>query len=231
MRPNSALYAAIALSRAPNFAALMRIQELPDDTVSLLQILADDADELQAACRLTGLHPAAILMISEFYVKEVLLYSGAPPRRVLGLSPNAGRDEARTNLRFLLNWLHPDKNSSKWQSAFATRVISAWRSVKDVEEGQDRDRLAPRLVHAQRRERLPWIALPIAKTSTWSRLHISRSIFVFLVGIVLLSSLVIPNSAAFKACQNLVMAILDGDAAANFLPLENSASNEPGSSK
>ncbi|MDF2116085.1 J domain-containing protein [Roseiarcaceae bacterium H3SJ34-1] len=212
-------------------AALMRIRELPGDIVLLLRILADDADAVQEARRLTGLNSAAILMISELYVKEVLLFAGAPPRRVLGLSPNADRAEARTNLRFLLSWLHPDRNPSKWQSAFATRVIAAWRLVKDAEIGQDPGQSSPRPVHAQRRVRLPWIALPVANASTWPRLHVSTSLFMFLVGAALLLGLVVPNSAAFTAYQNLVTAILDDDPGANFLPSENSALNEDGSRK
>jgi len=231
MRPNSALDAAIALSRAPNLAALMRIRELPGDTILLLRILADDAGAVQEARRLTGLNSAAILMISELYVKEVLLFAGAPPRRVLGLAPNAGRDEARTNLRFLLSWLHPDRNPSKWQSAFATRVIAAWHAVKDVEIGHDPAQPVPRSVRSQRRDRLPWIARPVANASTWPKFHVSKSLFMFLVGATLFLGLVIPNRAAFTACQNLVMAILDDDPVANLRPSENAAFNEDGGAK
>ena len=36
----------------------------------------------------------------------------------------------REHMRWLLEWLHPDRNSSDWESVYAERVIEAWREAK-----------------------------------------------------------------------------------------------------
>jgi hypothetical protein len=63
-------------------------------------------------------------------VQNVLLFNGAPPHRILGVNPGASREDMRTHMRLLMLWLHPDvAGADAWRTAFAPRVISAWRDV------------------------------------------------------------------------------------------------------
>ena len=230
MRPNSALDAAIALSRAPNLTPLMRARELPGDVALLLRILADDSGAIAEAGRTTGLKPAAIVMIAELYVKEVLLFAGAPSRRVLGLTASADRAEARTNLRLLLSWLHPDKNSSRWQSAFAVRVIAAWRSVQDPQAAHNVDELTSTFGRAGGSHRLPWIARPLTATAR-SSLRVPRPLLAGLVATSLACGIVVPTSEVLAVYQNLVSAFLGDDPTFRGSPSEISALTEYGSDK
>lgn len=196
----------------------------------LLRILANDEEAIREARKMTGINRAALLVVAELYVKEVLLFSGAPPRRVLGLPANAGRAEARVNLKFLLSWLHPDKNPSKWQSAFATRVIAAWHLVKDGQAPHDLEQPEPRRSRAHSRYRLPLIAQPLGEGSSRPRLRLSRPASIFLVVFFAIGGIVVPNDAAFSVYQNLATIILDGESMASIVPSDVSSS-ENGNTK
>ena len=164
MHPSRALIAAIALSRAPGLAIVLRAQPLPSGVELLLRILAHDSDALETARAMTGLSQSELIAAAELYVLQVMLYPGAPSRRVLGVQPEADRAATRANLRLLLNWLHPDKNPSEWHAPFASRVIAAWRQIDGgLEDEQLRDPNAdrPRSWFAYR---MPWIARPSEAT-------------------------------------------------------------------
>ena len=138
MTRNQALDAAIALSRSPSFGAAMRTRPLPDDVRLVLAVLAGEAGALATARDLTGLGARALREAAEFYALQVMLFRGSPSHRVLGISANADRAEARAHLRLLLMWLHPDRNAGEWQGAFAARVIAAWKSLGGAEEHVER---------------------------------------------------------------------------------------------
>jgi len=171
MHPSRALIAAVALSRAPGLASVLRAQPLPSGVELLLRVLAHDPDASEAARAMAGLSEAELIAAAELYVLQVMLYPGAPSRRVLGVEPEADRAAVRAHLRLLLNWLHPDKNTNAWHAPFASRVIAAWRQVDSgLEDDQPRDRdvIRPRWFAY----RMPWIAWPSEarhkRTSRWS---------------------------------------------------------------
>ena len=160
MKHNRALDAAIALSQAPTRSTVMRAQELPTGVNLLLRILVGDADALSEARNLTGLHDKDLLVIAELYVLKVMLYRGASARRILGVGFGADRREMRQHMGYLLAWLHPDRNPGAWRAAFASRVITAWRSVERGQEDQVTPVRAPVASRLRRSQRVPWIALP-----------------------------------------------------------------------
>ena len=90
MSPSRALVAAIALSRAPSLAAVLRAQALPDGVELLLRILAQDSDASRIARAMTGLREAELIAAAELYVLQVMLYQGASSRRILGVPPERG---------------------------------------------------------------------------------------------------------------------------------------------
>ena len=196
MPANRALDAAIALARNPTLAAGMRCQPLPEDIKLLLGILAADADALTEARRITGFPQNELAPIIESYVLKVMLFRGASSRRVLGVESNAERHEIRRNLRYLLNWLHPDKNASIWHAAFARRVIVAWRSI---DRGQDDGEPSGPTSKAHRSrypQRLPWIVLPPPVNR---QRHPVRSLRRFwLAGLVVISGCTLPDSVGLE---------------------------------
>ena len=170
MRPNLALEAALALSRAPNMVRLLRRQPLPTGITLLLQMLAGDAHALNEATRLTGLDENEVTAVVELYVLRVMLFRGASPRRVLGVEDDAERGQIRRHMGYLMGWLHPDKSGNTWRVAFSRRVMEAWRQVDMGTEAYE-----PRPPFSQRRQNrkplfvLPWISLP-PEQRLWNRI-------------------------------------------------------------
>jgi hypothetical protein len=160
MVPNRALDAALALRRAPRLARVMRSQPLPEGLTLLLRILSGELEALAEAQRVTCLDDGATIAVVELYVLRVMLFRGAPPRRVLGVEFGAERSQIRRHMGYLMSWLHPDRNVSPWRAVFARRVLDAWHRI-DKEAEQD----GPQLPSVATRNRrpvflVPWIAVP-----------------------------------------------------------------------
>jgi hypothetical protein len=162
---NPALDCALALARTPMLAAGMRSQQLPDGVRTLLSLVAREPGALEQARRLSGVSGAEIMAAAELYVQQVLLHPKADQYRALGLSRDCDRKTARTHMRLLMTWLHPDHNENAWRSAFAHRVLAAWKDVSraapsagDLKAAKSNDAcdVSPRAVG-----RLPWVRRPL----------------------------------------------------------------------
>lgn len=118
---NLAFEAARALAGDPRLADLFRRRPLPEGVTEILQVLADrGSSQIDRGVRVK----------LEFYVQNVLLFQGASSHRILGVNPGASREDMRTNMRLLMLWLHPDAaGGDAWRTAFAPRVIGAWKDV------------------------------------------------------------------------------------------------------
>jgi hypothetical protein len=161
MRPNLALEAALALSRAPNIVRLLRRRPLPAGVTSLLQMLAGDSHALNEATRQTGLDENEVTAIVELYILRVMLFRGAPPRRILGAEEDTERGQIRRHMGYLMGWLHPDKSGNTWRLAFSRRVLEAWRQVEmGTEAYEPRTPFNPRGRNRKASFVLPCIPLP-----------------------------------------------------------------------
>ena len=172
MQANRALDAALALARNPGLAASMRSRPLPSGIPLLLQILADESEVALSVAQALRLNERSLRFAVEHYVETVMLFAGAEPARVLGVAAGATRAEMRTHLRWLMHWLHPDHNPAAWRSAFAGRVLTAWREASShdavAKAPQGRARVASRAAGRSGRPRRPvyplrlaWIAYPL----------------------------------------------------------------------
>jgi len=113
----------------PSVAAQARRQPLPEDVLEVIRIAAGCDEALQEAVRFSGREGTYVKAAAEFYLQQILLFSTADSYRVLGVRADAERDEIRRHLRWLMIWLHPDRAKESWQTAFAARVLEAWRDV------------------------------------------------------------------------------------------------------
>jgi hypothetical protein len=119
---------ALDLARMPTLAHSIEKPPLPTDIFEVMRIAAGAPEVCQLASQTTGQPPAVLIEAARFYLQQVLLRPDADSYRVLGLPPGASRELARRHMRCLLQWLHPDVNRD-WDSAYAERVLSAWREV------------------------------------------------------------------------------------------------------
>jgi hypothetical protein len=120
---------ALDLARMPALARIAVAPALPPNIVELMRIAAACPEACQAAAAETG-EPAAVLIeAARFYLQQMLLRPDADCYRVLGIEPTASRAKARSHMRWLLEWLHPDRNDNQWDGVYAERVLRAWREV------------------------------------------------------------------------------------------------------
>jgi len=194
-----ALDLALNLARMPTLAPAMRAQPIPPDILVVIRLAAGCTDTLHDATKVTGIPADSIRNAAIFYLQEVLFSSEADSHRVLGVSPGASRREMREHMRWLLQWLHPDRNPNEWESVFAERVIKAWRSV-----GKHRPENRKSLYRGANQgnsDRLPlganrWIALPV---SPGARRNRRRFAYLFLLAALVIAVLLLPAIAPLAA--------------------------------
>lgn len=161
MNANRALDAALALARNPALAPVMRRQAPPPGVTVLLQMLSGDDMLVGDAARAARIDRATLLICVERYVQETMLFPGAPPRRVLGVSEGSSVAEMRGHLKLLMMWLHPDQSDDPWRAAFASRVLEAWRAA-GREPAESPVAAAPRAAR-RRAARLTWVKHPLPR--------------------------------------------------------------------
>ncbi len=62
---------------------------------------------------------------SVFFLQQILSSASNNNYRQLGLEPGASIEMIREHRRWLLKWLHPDRNHNKWESRLFRRVNEA----------------------------------------------------------------------------------------------------------
>src|SRR5262245_47817971 len=120
---------ALDLARMPVLARTSVLPTLPPNIIELMRIAAAFPEACEAAVAKTGEPTAVVIEAARFYLQHVLFRPEADCYRILGLEPTASRATARTHMRWLLQWLHPDRNHNDWDAVYAERVLKAWREV------------------------------------------------------------------------------------------------------
>lgn len=166
MAPRHAIDLALDLARMPALARTPVAPPIPTDVAELMRIAAANPQACQDAAAKTGQKPVVLIEAARFYLQQVLFRPDADSYRILGLEPAASRATARSHMRWLLQWLHPDRNSNM-DAVYAERVLKAWRLVSATEtsvEPAKQSRLRPQPGRSRRLHatsfRIPWIELP-----------------------------------------------------------------------
>src|SRR5262249_4361395 len=115
--------------RTPALARTSVVPVIPPNIIELMRIAAAFPDACQAAVAQTGQPTPVVIEAARFYLQQVLFRPEADCYRILGLEPIASRATARTHMRLLLQWLHPDYNNNSLDAVYAERVLRAWREV------------------------------------------------------------------------------------------------------
>lgn len=120
-----AIDAALNIYRRPNLVRTERRKALPDDILSLIRIASggDVAPEFLTPERAKS--EAEVRDASVFYIQQVLLSPKSDEFRQLGLTDQATLQQISEHKRYMLKWLHPDRNPNRWESALFQRVVNA----------------------------------------------------------------------------------------------------------
>lgn len=125
-----ALDQALALHRAPEYLSTIRNLPLPSDLGTLLRIAAGDSEAIVQAAQITDQTPQELREVSIFYLQQLLFADESDSYRVLGVRPDAPDEQIKLHYRWLVRWLHPDRNTDQWESVFADRVNLAWQDLR-----------------------------------------------------------------------------------------------------
>jgi hypothetical protein len=161
---------ALDLARMPALARSSVAAPLPPNVVELMRIAATFPEACQAAVAQTGEPRHVLIEAARFYLQQVLFRPDADCYRILGIQPTASRATARDHMRWLLEWLHPDRNNNSWDAVYAERVLKAWREVSASNGSAATSLSLARASSNKKRRRsravrLPWIERPMERRS------------------------------------------------------------------
>src|SRR6516164_8364615 len=159
---------ALDLARMPTLARSSVVLPLPPNVIELMRIAAASPEACQIAAAKTGEPIAVLIEAARFYLQQVLFRADADCYRVLGIAPTASRATARDHMRWLMEWLHPDRNNNSWDGVYAERVLKAWREVSGASGSAAKPNVpVARTSSATKKRgdirvvRLPWIERPV----------------------------------------------------------------------
>ncbi|HEX4854367.1 DnaJ domain-containing protein [Arenimonas sp.] len=125
-----ALEQALAYYRAPALLAMAAQRPLPEDVIVLLRLAAGDRAQAAQSAEASGESPERVAEAAVFFVQQVMFAANADPHRVLGVNPDAPPARIREHYRWLVRWLHPDRNADDWDNVYADRVTRAWQQLR-----------------------------------------------------------------------------------------------------
>lgn len=158
--PGTALEQALAALRAPSLFAQLRDRPLPDDVLLLLRLAAGDSQAREQAREASGEPDPLVTEAAVMFIQQVMFYPGSDSYRVLGVPVDGSDESIREHRRWLLRWLHPDRNADAWDAVYAERVSHAWQALRTPERRDEYDSREPAAVEASPRSHEP---LPVAQ--------------------------------------------------------------------
>jgi hypothetical protein len=129
------------------------------DVLSVLKAAAGDSETLDHLSIYKNAMPDQLQIAAQFCLTHVISASARDPRQALVLSELSGEKDIRDHKRWLLKWLHPDRNSKKWESNLFAVVQDAADQLLDGEPHVANvkiksDGLDHQWVHARQRKRI-----------------------------------------------------------------------------
>ncbi len=137
---STVLEQALAALRAPALLAALRARPLPEDMLSLIRLAAREEDSVQHAIEQTHAARNEIIEAAVFLIQQLMFAPHGDSYRVLGVDAEADDARIKENYRWLMRWLHPDRNGDEWEAVFADRVSGAWQDLRTPDRRQAYDR-------------------------------------------------------------------------------------------
>ncbi len=158
MAPRHAIELALDLARMPALARSSAMPPIPQGVIELMRIAAGSQEACENAATVTGEPKQVLIEAAQFYLQQLLFRPEADCYRVLGVEPGASRATIRSHMRWLLLWLHPDRNK-ELNAVYAERVLKAWHEIDHRDSGVA-DPANRKPSGAPGSFRMPWIKYP-----------------------------------------------------------------------
>jgi hypothetical protein len=192
MERRFALDVALDMMQRPLLAKNAQRTPLPEGVLQLIRIAAGSEEDIVWASRTRARADAEIREAAVTILQQVLFCPGADNFRLLGLGSSATAEELHEHRRWLLKWLHPDRNPNKWESQLFQRVSQAARAVQESLTHGHPERAAS--ISPQRRRRhhsravrrpIPMLERTAPSWRAWTMRQLRRTCYlVFIVGAI-----------------------------------------------
>lgn len=183
--PRATVDLALAVFKDPGLLADLRERPVPGDIGKVIRIAAGEQAAREAAAAESGATSAEVVEACVFFLQQTLFASGGDSYRVLGTRPDDPQERLREHYRWLMKWLHPDRNPDGWEALYADRVNAAWQDLKTPDRRADYDQRAPAAPQAMVPSptaiwRLP--AADVAQRGPWLSGRIVRNLPAIVLG-------------------------------------------------
>jgi hypothetical protein len=125
MAGKSAPAMAMELFSAPALADRLRRAPPHEDVITIIKAAAGDEAALDRFPEHVSADPERAREAAAFYLQQVHLRPEASDHQVLGLEPTSSLEKLKEHKRWLLKWLHPDRNNNRWEQAYFERIVAA----------------------------------------------------------------------------------------------------------
>jgi hypothetical protein len=138
----------LAVFREPTRISELRDCALPEGIAQVIRLAAGESAALQSAQAVTGETEAVLVEACVFFLQQLLFAPNADSYRVLGAGASDSHERLRENYRWLMKWLHPDRNEDGWEAVYADRVNIAWQDLKTPSRRAEYDLRSPSIAVA-----------------------------------------------------------------------------------
>jgi hypothetical protein len=121
----AAIDIALLMFRQPNAVVVGKHDRLPLGIMDVIKASAGHDETLQMLASSKRVSVDQIQQACQFFLRNLLTSAGQDPYRKLGLERGAAADAIKDHKRWLLKWLHPDRNPSKWEHSLFAQVGEA----------------------------------------------------------------------------------------------------------
>jgi hypothetical protein len=128
--PVEAVNLMLGLYNAPALARDITRLPLPDGMSVVIRAAAGHGETLDQLAVTTGRDGDMLQQAAALLLQQVLFHDGADSYRRLGVCRNATDQHIKEHHRWLMRWLHPDRDPHNERSVFAELVNSAWNDVR-----------------------------------------------------------------------------------------------------
>jgi hypothetical protein len=125
MNGAEAIEVALEVYRKPARARSLHRHDLPAGLLNLIKIAAGTEDEVKALLDDNTVSALPIKEAAVFYLQQMLMQAEDDDYRQLGLRRGATLQDLKDHKRWLLKWLHPDRNRNTWENVLFKRVAAA----------------------------------------------------------------------------------------------------------
>jgi hypothetical protein len=140
LAPN-AIDVAVAVYKQPNQFTVPKPGKYPRSMLDVIKSAAGDEATIETIAERLGMPRETVVQICKFYLQKLLTAGNRHPLHMLVLDVGATAEDIKDHKRWLLKWLHPDRNPSKWESAL---FLTIGKAVLQLETGQtSKDAMSP----------------------------------------------------------------------------------------